>query len=341
SDRIIVFEGQLRHARHFVRHAPQYERGRCCVAQLDRPRQIGNRLGVLVGLEVRNPPGVVDLRNLTRGLGVVAGVLGRSGQISDRLVKPPGRQKRSAALVIPCALRRISTQELGEVTDGFLEPTEGIELGRGSYPAHHVRTLPGNIKVAEYSGRVVVQFDARAEKSLVGESARIAGVVRYQACNEAGQCFRPQNIKWEITVPIGEEGEPVGTVGGEYFADAGPSAEATAPALEAPRKALAKLLVVKRAVLAKRIDKLVLPTTYLIDKTGKLTVLYEGSISIEQLLADVRGMEESHVAPPFPGQWLKPPQRDLVALARFFADTGLMDDARTYIMESRTRDPRP
>ena len=109
----------------------------------------------------------------------------------------------------------------------------------------------------------------------------------------------------------------------------------------APRKALAKLLVVKRAVLAKRIDKLVLPTTYLIDKTGKLTVLYEGSISIEQLLADVRGMEESHVAPPFPGQWLKPPQRDLVALARFFADTGLMDDARTYIMESRTRDPRP
>ena len=92
-------------------------------------------------------------------------------------------------------------------TDVFVEPTNGVTLGHPQFPKHKVRSLPGNLKVAEYGGRVVIRVDGVAEDSLAGESVRFAGVVRYQACNDKGQCYRPQNIRWEIEVPAGARGE--------------------------------------------------------------------------------------------------------------------------------------
>ena len=111
-------------------------------------------------------------------------------------------------------------------TDVFLEPTEDVLFERGSYPEHKVRTLRGKIQVAEYAGRLVVQFEAEADKALGGDSAHFAGVVRYQACNDAGTCFLPQNILWALDVPVAGEGEPTKKVAREYFSAAASSDDA-------------------------------------------------------------------------------------------------------------------
>ncbi|MCH8913040.1 MAG: hypothetical protein IIA33_05665, partial [Planctomycetes bacterium] len=131
-------------------------------------------------------------------------------------------------------------------TEVFLEPTTHVELSRPQFPKHKVRSLPGNLKVAEYGGRVVVRVDGVAEDSLAGKSVRFAGVVRYQACNDKGQCYRPQNIHWEIEVPVGREGDPVQPASKSYFGAAAPTeappegvAEKVATALaEGPRAPL-------------------------------------------------------------------------------------------------------
>ena len=110
-------------------------------------------------------------------------------------------------------------------TDVFVEPTNGVTLGHPQFPKHKVRSLPGNLKVAEYGGRVVVRVDGVAQDSLAGESVRFAGVVRFQACNDKGQCYRPQNIYWEIEVPVGKEGDPVQPASQKFFGAAAPAKE--------------------------------------------------------------------------------------------------------------------
>lgn len=110
-------------------------------------------------------------------------------------------------------------------TDVFLEPTEDVLFERGTYPEHKVRTLRGNVQVAEYTGRLVVQFNGEADKALAGDSVHFAGVVRYQACNDAGICFLPQNIQWALDVPVAREGEPTKKVSQEYFSAAAPSSD--------------------------------------------------------------------------------------------------------------------
>ncbi|MCH8852191.1 MAG: thioredoxin family protein [Planctomycetes bacterium] len=124
-------------------------------------------------------------------------------------------------------------------TEVFLEPTNRVELSRPQFPKHKVRSLPGNLKVAEYGGRVVVRFDGVAEDSLAGESVRFAGVVRYQACNDKGQCYRPQNIHWEIEVPVGKEGDAVQPASKNYFGAAAPTEKAPDGAAEKADTALA------------------------------------------------------------------------------------------------------
>ncbi len=124
-------------------------------------------------------------------------------------------------------------------TDVFLEPTEDITFSAGKYPAHKIRTLPGNMKVAEYAGRVVVQFQGKADNTLADDTLRFAGVLRYQACNEKGQCFRPQNIQWEVNVPVGKEGESVREIESTYFSAALPVGGGQDTPKDAKKKAIA------------------------------------------------------------------------------------------------------
>ncbi len=125
-------------------------------------------------------------------------------------------------------------------TEVFVEPTDRVELGRPQFPKHKVRSLPGDLKVAEYGGRVVVRIDGVAEDSLAGESVRFAGVVRYQACNDKGQCYRPQNIRWEIAVPVGKEGDAVHPTSKKYFGAVGTSKDSLDGVAEKAATALAE-----------------------------------------------------------------------------------------------------
>lgn len=55
------------------------------------------------------------------------------------------------------------------------------------------------------------------------------------------------------------------------------------------------------------------PTSFLVDGKGRLTVIYRGTVAAQQALADLQLFELSHdelraAALPFPGRWLFPPQ---------------------------------
>ncbi|HIF33967.1 MAG TPA: tetratricopeptide repeat protein [Planctomycetaceae bacterium] len=56
----------------------------------------------------------------------------------------------------------------------------------------------------------------------------------------------------------------------------------------------------------------VLPSSYLLDEFGRLTVIYPGPLGVEQLLSDVAMIQSrptDEVAFPFPGRWLEKPRQ--------------------------------
>lgn len=154
-------------------------------------------------------------------------------------VRPKDKFKLGVVLEIDKGYHIQSHKPLAEnfiATEAFPERVSQINLGRAAYPEHQVRTLPGGMKMAEYSGRVVVQFDAEADNTLPTEPLRFAGVVRYQACDAVGRCFPPQSIEWELSVPTAHEGDNVQQINREYFA-AAPTGQEHEPAGSAATKA--------------------------------------------------------------------------------------------------------
>ena len=84
---------------------------------------------------------------------------------------------------------------------------------------------------------------------------------------------------------------------------------------------------------------LAVPTSYLIDSDGRLTVIYRGPVSLDRLLEDVRELrspagQEREVVGPFPGRWALPRTRDFTNLAVRFAKRELLEDAIIYQREA-------
>ncbi|MCG3138427.1 MAG: Thiol:disulfide interchange protein DsbD [Phycisphaerae bacterium] len=118
-------------------------------------------------------------------------------------------------------------------TELFLEHVDDLKTGEPQYPAAEVRQQ-ADLKLAEFKGELVINVPVETQKALPIGQTRLAGVLRYQACNEKGQCFAPENVAWEILVPVVAEGEEIHPQNQKYFSgvsmnDPDQPADTTAP----------------------------------------------------------------------------------------------------------------
>lgn len=94
--------------------------------------------------------------------------------------------------------------------------------------------------------------------------------------------------------------------------------------------------VLQRSLLARQ-RPLPLPSSFLIDSNGHLRAIYRGSVSADQLLADVSLLEKNRAATlsaamPFPGKWRVPPGGSSpTGLAVQFIEGGYSQQAQSYL----------
>jgi len=133
----------------------------------------------------------------------------------------PGSSVKLAAVVTIQEGWHINTNK---PTEDFLVPTElefgstdGVEFGEVEYP-------PGRkIKFAfwpkpldVYEGRVVFYVDVRLRESSAGDSVRVNGVLRYQACND-NSCAPPDELPVSLVIPVVSLSTPVHPVNDSLF----------------------------------------------------------------------------------------------------------------------------
>ncbi len=89
-------------------------------------------------------------------------------------------------------------------TDVLVAPLDGIELGSLVYPPAHDRMDKATrSKISEYSGEVVVKIPIqKVNDDASGTSLTFHGIVKYQACNDKGQCAPPEGVAWSTTMGL-------------------------------------------------------------------------------------------------------------------------------------------
>jgi len=103
-----------------------------------------------------------------------------------------------------------------------------------------------------------------------------------------------------------------------------------------------ELLEIQERTLTLNHSPLPVPTSFLLDAQGRLAVVYRGSVTAKQLLADVTAVtaEQKDLvtldlrdsAVPFPGQWFtSPPPADLFAVAKQLQGLGRTEAAYEYL----------
>ncbi len=102
-------------------------------------------------------------------------------------------------------------------TQIFLDSFVGLIVSEPVFPKHKVRTVSPNMKVAEFGGRVVIRIPVEADNELEGKAGKVSGVLTYQACTDAGQCYAPESVEWSVAVPFAKAGEKVSQANGEVF----------------------------------------------------------------------------------------------------------------------------
>ena len=92
-----------------------------------------------------------------------------------------------------------------------------------------------------------------------------------------------------------------------------------------------------------RREQLAVPTSFLLDRQGKLVVLYRGAVDPKQLEQDVQLLEQSRerlvqAAFPFPGRWVEEPDFVVEAhYAKALVDQLKTDQAARYVRRHRER----
>lgn len=101
---------------------------------------------------------------------------------------------------------------------------------------------------------------------------------------------------------------------------------------------LDKLDALQEVLISLRVDKGQLPSSFLIDRFGRLAVIYRGAVTAEQLLTDVKMLASDQrltraAAFPLAGRWSAMPHEMgelLVEVAREFNNRGYRDDALRF-----------
>ena len=112
------------------------------------------------------------------------------------------------------------------------------------------------------------------------------------------------------------------------------------PVGTADRATWGRLLLLKHAIYQATRGEITLPTSFLVDPRGRIRALYVGPIEPDELARDVEAVAAGHpLVQPLSGRWVQRPVRRLNVLARWFADVGMMGDARAYLQEMRGGSP--
>jgi tetratricopeptide (TPR) repeat protein len=107
----------------------------------------------------------------------------------------------------------------------------------------------------------------------------------------------------------------------------------------ATEDAVGKLETLDTALFTQR-HPLPVPTSFLVDRHGRVAAVYKGPVKVDQLLADVRNLDAGaddpdrllELALPFPGRrYSRPGQFARADLAMRFIEAGYLDDATRYL----------
>lgn len=103
--------------------------------------------------------------------------------------------------------------EAGQIaTDLFPEPARGVEFSEARFPAPQRQTIAGAEGAKGYAGRLIARLPIKAYKDLKGDRLALAGVVTYEAVDNATGTAYPEAVDWSIDVPIGAEGSKVAAI---------------------------------------------------------------------------------------------------------------------------------
>ena len=96
-----------------------------------------------------------------------------------------------------------SHKPLGEFfipTELFIESVEGFDYGEPQWPEPHIRTDKLLGKISEYAGKIQVRIPVKVAAPTLKRDVAVAGLLRYQACDDNGRCFPPETVPWSASV---------------------------------------------------------------------------------------------------------------------------------------------
>ncbi len=88
----------------------------------------------------------------------------------------------------------------------FVAYTDGFEIGEVIYPKAHERTDKLLGKLSEYNGKITLKVPVEVDEDADKKPRRISGIFQYQICTDAGMCYPPEHVTFEI--PVQMEGGP-------------------------------------------------------------------------------------------------------------------------------------
>ncbi len=157
-------------------------------------------------------------------------------KLATAVAKPGGKLTATLEVDIASKMHMQSNKPLEDYLIPavvFVEKIDGFDIGEVEYPKAHIREDPMLGKMSEYAGKVAFKIPLEVDEE-AGKAPRVLrGVFQYQICSDAGNCFRPQRIGFEIPIqmeggekPTGEEWAAAVPVAKDDNADNGGAAAA-------------------------------------------------------------------------------------------------------------------
>lgn len=122
-----------------------------------------------------------------------------------------------------------SNKPLGEFfvpSEVFVSSVEGISAKEAIWPQAHIRNDKTLGKISEFSDRIKVRIPCRVSGPTADETVRVAGLFKYQACTDKGQCYPAEAVPWSVTIRSETVKQASAANEGESVADAGAGADA-------------------------------------------------------------------------------------------------------------------
>ena len=124
--------------------------------------------------------------------------------------------------------------------DVFVNRVEGVYYDRAVFGKPTTRTVEGYGSIPVFAGQTVVRIPGEVEEEISSGPVTLAGLVRFQACEESGKCLEPEAVTFALRV--GETVSPkVGTAIEKPDADPATAATTTTPANDSNGKSEAAL----------------------------------------------------------------------------------------------------